>query len=72
MAAKTYTTEQGDMWDNIAKKLFNDEAYIKDLMGLNGEHISIIIFPAGVVLKIPEVDETRLDSNSELPPWRAV
>lgn len=67
---KTYTTVQGDMWDSIAYAQLGDCSHTDKLINANAEHRETYIFPAGVVLTIPDVDTTT-DSGT-LPPWREV
>lgn len=67
--SKTYTTVQGDMWDIIAFKQLGSVSYTDKLMNLNAEHIGYYIFPAGVVLTLPDADE---DIPGALPPWKQV
>ena len=43
---KTYTTTQGDMWDLIAKRLYNDEASLNVLLEANQQYADIVVFPA--------------------------
>lgn len=64
---KTYTTVQGDMWDSIAYNEMGDTAYTDQLMWANREYLGYLLFPAGVVLTIPEPEETAVD---DLPPWK--
>ena len=64
---KAYTTAQGDMWDLIAHAQLGDAAHTDKLMGANRQHLSHYIFPAGVVLFLPDVPPDVPDS---LPPWR--
>lgn len=66
----TYTTVQGDMWDSIAKLLYGNEKYAEQLMQANTAYLSTVIFYAGVVLDVPDVDTTTITSASSLPPWR--
>ena len=49
-----YTTIAGDMWDAIAYKTLGDEAYTDRIMKLNPEYRRLFVFPAGIVLTIPE------------------
>ena len=67
MALKTYTTKQGDMWDAIAKKLYGDEYLMQDLIEANPDHVTTVIFSAGVVLTVPTSTTT---TSSNLPPWK--
>lgn len=41
----TYTTTQGDMWDLIAKRLYNDEASLNVLLEANQQYADIVVFP---------------------------
>ncbi len=63
----TYTTTQGDMWDLIAKRLYNDEASLNVLLEANRQYADIVVFPAGIVLDVPEY---TVPVTSMLPPWR--
>lgn len=62
-----YTTIAGDMWDGIAYKTMGDEAYMDRLMKQNQEYRRLFVFPAGIVLTIPE-PEPALAAG--LPPWK--
>lgn len=64
---KTYTTAQGDMWDLIAKRLYGDEASLNILLEANQQYADIVVFPAGIVLEVPEY---TAPATSMLPPWR--
>lgn len=55
------------MWDSIAYKMLGSCSYMDRLMLINQEHIRTFIFPAGVVLTLPEISPERADS---LPPWK--
>lgn len=63
----TYTTIQGDMWDLIAKRLYNDEASLNVLLEANQQYADIVVFPAGIVLEVPKY---TAPVTSMLPPWR--
>lgn len=62
-----YTTVQGDMWDVIAKKVYDDEAGMNALMEANTDYTEVVVFPAGVSLAVPDWDAPV---TSLLPPWR--
>lgn len=62
-----YTTISGDMWDTVAYKTLGNEAYTDKIIKANSKYRNIVIFPAGVVLDIPEAD-TKI--SAELPPWK--
>lgn len=63
---KTYTTVQGDTWDIIAYKMYRDEYKMDILINANTEHIDTVVFSAGVVLNVPEIEP---ETTTEKPPW---
>lgn len=65
--SKIYKTISGDMWDQIAYKQMGSVLYTDKLMKANAEYAAVFVFPAGVVLTIPEVEGKE---NLELPPWK--
>lgn len=67
--SKTYTTQQGDMWDSIAYSQMGSCDYVDRLMLANGTLLEYYTFPAGIMLTIPDVPE---HSASKLPPWKQV
>lgn len=66
---KTYRTVQGDMWDSIAYSQMGGTNYTDQLMNANQRYREYYIFPAGILLTIPDTVEPASDS---LPPWRKV
>lgn len=66
---RTYTTVQGDKWDNIAYTQMGSTSYTDRLINLNREYRNYYTFPAGIVLKLPEEERTV---NESLPPWKRV
>jgi phage tail protein X len=64
---KTYTTVQGDHWDAIAHSQMGSTKYTDALVRANQAHIGMFVFPAGVVLTIPEVEEK---TDITTPPWK--
>ena len=69
MTLKIYTTMQGDAWDAIAYRLWGREFLFRELVAANPEHLDMLVFPAGVKLKVPELSAEAV-KQSELPPWR--
>ena len=63
----TYTTISGDMWDKIAYEQMGSVLHTDRLIRANAEYAELFVFPAGVVLTIPEVED---EVNMELPPWK--
>lgn len=66
----TYTTLQGDMWDLISHKVYGDVRFTDVLIAANPRYNKVLVFSAGIVLNIPEVEE-RVSADS-LPPWKQV
>ncbi|AIF51260.1 tail protein X [Pelosinus sp. UFO1] len=67
--ASTYTTKQGDMWDAIAYKVYGSEHQMHVLMDANPVYIPTVIFPAGVILVVPDIATSQ---PQNLPPWKRV
>ncbi len=67
MLNNTYTTVSGDTWDIVAYKVYGNEMYTDTLIKANIEYKDTYIFPAGVVLTLPEIELTVSES---LPPWK--
>ncbi|MCL2458902.1 MAG: tail protein X [Desulfobulbus sp.] len=67
MATDAYITMQNDAWDAIAYRLWGEERLFMDLIRANPEHLDVVLFPAGVELRIPPKPE-RI-SKQGLPPW---
>lgn len=65
--SNTYTTISGDTWDMVAYKIYGNEMYMDKLIKANLEYKNIYIFPAGIVLNLPEID---LEVSESLPPWK--
>ena len=65
-----YKTIQGDTWDIVAKKLLGSEMYMSDLIRVNPDYQEYVIFPAGVELNVPKVEQTTAQEESMLPPWK--
>lgn len=64
--ASIYITSQGDMWDKIAYEQMGSEDYMGDLIQCNYHLIDYVIFPAGIQVVIPKIDDTQI----EIPSWR--
>ena len=67
---KTYTTRQGDMWDIISYRLTGSNDQVIPLMQANPEYTETYIFPAGVVLNVPDLN--NIMSTYTLPPWERI
>lgn len=64
---KQYTTISGDMWDKIAYEQMGSVLHTDKLMKANVKHAVTVVFPAGVVLTIPAVEDAV---DMQLPPWK--
>lgn len=62
-----YTTCQGDTWDMISYKCYGIEKHIGILMQENFDLLDIFIFPQGIEVLIPELDE---EDTTDIPEWR--
>ena len=62
----SYTTVQGQTWDQIAKEVYGKEKYADVLMEANPKILDTFIFSAGVVVNTPEIAVEK----KEVPPWR--
>ena len=65
--SKKYTTISGDMWDQIAYTQMGSVLHTDKLIKANAEYAAMFVFPAGVVLTIPAVEDKQ---RMELPPWK--
>ena len=65
MLNNTYTTVSGDTWDIVAYKAYGNEMHMDTLIKANIEYKDTYIFPAGVVLTLPEIE---LEVSESLPP----
>lgn len=65
----TYTTVSGDTFDLIAHRLYGNCRRVKTLMQANSQYLDILVFPAGLVLTVPELEDSSAD-HAGVPPWR--
>ena len=69
--SKTYITAQGDTWDYIAYTQLGSGWLAHKLHECNFYLLDYIVFPAGIKVHIPDVDDDEADSTQDsLPPWR--
>ena len=64
---KQYRTVQGDTWDLIAKKQYGDEKKLDILMMNNFSLLNYVVFPAGLLVDIPELPD---EAQQGWPEWR--
>ena len=63
-----YNTISGDTWDGISHKALGSAEHVGEFIAVNPEYASMVIFPAGVTLKMPTLSGSEPSDN--LPPWR--
>ena len=51
----------------IAYKKLGSTNYTDRLISANMEHVGILLFPAGITLRLPEITEK---ASGDLPPWK--
>lgn len=62
-----YTTMQGDTWDILALDAYSDSFKSNVIIQANPEYSHIVVFNAGVKLKIPII---QAEPAATLPPWK--
>ena len=65
---KSHTTIEGDTFDGLALRYYNNEKLASAIIQVNPDYCDVLIFEAGVELKIPEVSAVEMPET--LPPWR--
>ena len=64
---KQYSTKQNDTFDKIAYELYGDENIASYIIDANPEYADVIIFSAGVGLRLPKLERVE---TSTLPKWK--
>lgn len=64
----TYITVEGDTFDSLALRFYNDEKLASTIIQANPDYCGTLIFEAGVSLTIPEAATAVMPET--LPPWR--
>lgn len=59
-------TMSGDTWDAIAHRVLGDAMRMDRMIAANQEYCEVYIFPAGVRLVVPDIEDT---SGVTIPPW---
>lgn len=60
---RQYETVSGDTFDVVAHKIWGDAKRAGELMQANFAALEYLIFPAGVILKVPEDGEMSVARN---------
>ena len=64
----TYITIEGDTFDALALRFYNDEKRASAIIQANPDHCDTLIFEAGSSLTIPAAASVAMPET--LPPWR--
>jgi phage tail protein X len=67
---KQYMAVQGDVWDYLSWKLYNDEGFIHTLLEANPTLRHIVQFEVPTLINVPDKPQTRASSSVNLPPWK--
>lgn len=62
-----HKTKQGETWDLISIMYYGTPHKVAELISANSEYSDVLIFDAGIDLKIPQV---KAETISTLPPWK--
>lgn len=63
----TYSTIQGETWDQIALKVYGRETAMHHLIAANPAHRLTLFFASGVELVVPGIPEER---EIDIPRWK--
>ena len=63
-------TIQGDTWDKISFRIFGTENFMNKLISANPDKRKKVIFKAGEILNVPEIETETETENLDLPPWK--
>lgn len=71
MADLEHTTIEGQRWDTIATDFYGRADMMNKLIEANPEVTIYDVFPSGIVLTIPIINEVEVLTDAEkLPPWK--
>lgn len=65
---REHKTVEEDTFDGLALWYYNDEQLASRIISANLDYCDVLIFEAGVPLRIPIMD--TVDTPETLPPWR--
>lgn len=66
---KIYITKAGDTWDMLAIAAYSEEKLASVLINANRKYAGTLIFPAGIKLVIPILQE-YVETPATVAPWR--
>jgi phage tail protein X len=70
MSSFNIETQDGDRIDNLAQRFYGGLYGISIIADANPLVAMEPIYPLGTVLVIPIIDDTQIQSNIDLPPWK--
>lgn len=70
----TYTSVSGQTWDQIAYEVYGNEYYCDKLMDENRDKLEYFVFPDGIVLKLPSLEDmvSITPVVTDYPAWRSM
>jgi len=69
---RKYTAVQGDVWDYLSWKLYDNEGFAHILLAANPTLRRIVIFEVPTVINVPDKPQVKVQSSANLPPWKQV
>jgi phage tail protein X len=71
MADVQHTTIEGQRWDMIATDFYGRADMMNKIIEANPDVTIYDVFPSGIVLNIPIINEVEVLTDAEkLPPWK--
>ena len=67
---KQHMAAQGDCWDLLSWRLYNDEGFIHILLAANPALRNIVQFDEPTMVNVPDRPATRTQTSDLLPPWK--
>ena len=66
----SYLTQDNDRWDNIAYRFYGNAMHYRFIIEANPGIRILSVLPAGLLLKIPLIEQQQIISDDALPPWK--
>lgn len=67
---RQYMAAQGDVWDYISWKLYQDEGFVDMLLEANPALRHTVRFEVPAMINVPDRPRARAPSPANLPPWK--
>jgi len=64
---RTYTTVQGEAWDEVAVAVYGTETEMPRLLAANPEYQDLDTLPANTTLKVSDLPEENVPSSPKVP-----